>query len=104
MKPFSTLLGALVTTLALPLIALANPQLASDKGCYDCHGANLRGDAPSFKRLPERLSKLKGDAQAEQKFVEKFESGEFLVHIDAHERLSPESAKALVHWLAEGGN
>lgn len=29
--------------------------------------------------------------------------GEAFEHIEAHERLTPESAKALVHWLIDSG-
>ena len=90
-------------TVALPLAARASSSLAVDQGCYSCHGANLRGDAPGFERLAAKLAKFKNDPAAEQKFVEKYRTGEMLEHIDAHERVSPESAKALIHWLVQGG-
>jgi len=89
--------------LACPLAAQASSQLALDKGCYNCHGATLRGDAPGFDRLSSKVSKYQGDLAAEQKFVDKYLAGEMFEHIDAHERLTPESAKALLHWLVEGG-
>jgi len=95
--------SALLLAVAWPLVANASAQLAVDHGCYNCHGPNLRGEAPSMERLAERLSKYKGDSAAQQKFVDKYRAGEMFGHIDAHERLSPESAMALVHWLAEGG-
>jgi len=95
--------SALLLAVAWPLAANASAQLAVDHGCYNCHGPNLRGEAPSMERLAERLSKYKGDSAAQQKFVDKYRAGEMFGHIDAHERLSPESAMALVHWLAEGG-
>jgi len=82
--------------------AMAGSELATSKGCYSCHGAYLRGDAPAFERLSRRLARLKGDAAAEQKFVGSYRAGEFLQHIDAHERLTAESAAALIHWLVEG--
>ena len=95
--------SALLLAVAWPLAANASAQLAVDHGCYNCHGPNLRGEAPSMERLAQRLSKYKGDSAAQQKFVDKYRAGEMFGHIDAHERLSPESAMALVHWLAEGG-
>jgi cytochrome c551/c552 len=98
-----TLTATLVIAAVSPSAAQASSQLASDKGCYNCHGATLRGDAPAFERLSSRLSKYQGDAGAEAKFLDKYRAGEFMGHIDAHERLTPESAKALVHWLVEGG-
>jgi cytochrome c551/c552 len=100
-----TFAGTLLVALLWPLAVQASSQLASDKGCYNCHGVNLRGDAPSFERLASRLSRYKADPNpdAEQKWVDKFRAGESFQHIDAHERLTPESARALVHWLVEGG-
>ncbi|MEI8169300.1 MAG: c-type cytochrome [Rhodoferax sp.] len=94
----STLLMAMVW----PLTAQASSQLALDKGCYSCHGANQRGEAPSFERLASKLAKYKGDQAGEQNFVSEFQAGEMLNHIPVHERLSPASAKTLVHWLMEG--
>jgi len=94
--------GTLLVWVACPLAVQASPQLAVEKGCYNCHGPYLRGDAPSFEKLSSRLSKLKGDQAAEQKFVDKYLAGEMFQHIDVHERLSRESAKTLIHWLVEG--
>lgn len=98
-----TFAGTLLIAIAWPLAAQASSQLASDKGCYNCHGAYVRGEAPGFERLASKLSKYKDDPGAEEKFVNKYLTGEMFQHIDAHERLSPESAKALLHWLIEGG-
>jgi cytochrome c551/c552 len=103
LQPRTVLAAAFFAATAWPLAALASSQLALDKGCTNCHGAILRGDAPSFERLSGRLKKIQGDAPAEQKWVEKFRAGEPLEHIPAHEQLTPESAQALVRWLAEGG-
>ncbi len=86
-----------------PWAANASTQLALDHGCYSCHGAYLREEAPNFKGLAQRLSRYKGELTTQQQFVDKFLVGEMFGHIDAHERLSAESAKVLVHWLAEGG-
>jgi cytochrome c len=94
---------ALCLAVVWPGAAQASSQLAVDKGCYSCHGAHLRDEAPSFKRLADKLSRYRGDLAAQQKFVEKYLGGEMLGHIDAHERLSRDSARALVQWLAEGG-
>jgi hypothetical protein len=45
---------------------------------------------------------LKGDPAAEQKFVDKYRVGEAFEHIEAHGRITPETARTLIHWLAEG--
>jgi len=95
--------SALLLAMAWPVLANASAQLAVDHGCYNCHGVNLRDEAPSMQRLADKLSKYQGDPAAQQKFVDKYRAGEMFGHIDAHERLSSESATALVHWLAEGG-
>lgn len=86
-----------------PLAAQASSALALDKGCYSCHGAVQRGEAPTFEQLASRLSKYRGDAAAEQGKVARFRAGEMGEHIDAHERLTPASAGTLLHWLVEGG-
>lgn len=95
-----TWIAALATAMSLP--AQASWPLASDKGCTNCHGAFRRGDAPSFERLSAKLAQFKGDPGAEQRFVAEYQAGEMFNHVDAHERLSAESAKALIHWLVEG--
>jgi len=99
-----TCAGTLLLAMAWPLGANASAQLALDHGCYSCHGVNLREEAPSFERLAQKLANYKGDAAAQQKFVDKYRAGEMFGHIDAHERLSSDSAKALVQWLAEGAH
>ncbi|MDD2918989.1 hypothetical protein [Rhodoferax sp.] len=101
MNNFFACLG--VGALALTGAAHASPQLAIDHGCYSCHGAYPRGEAPNFESLASKLGKYRGDADAVAKFVTKYRTGEPLEHIDAHERLSAETATTLVHWLAEGG-
>jgi cytochrome c len=98
-----TATGALLVALACPLAAQASSQLALDKGCYSCHGARQRGDAPTFERLSSRLQKLRGDEAAQQRWIEKYRAGEPLEHITAHEQLTPEAARALVRWLIDGG-
>jgi cytochrome c551/c552 len=89
--------------LTVPTSARASEQLAAHFGCLSCHGAYPRDEAPSLERLSAKLAKFKGDAAAEAKFVTQYRAGEMFGHIDAHERLSPDAASALVHWLVEGG-
>jgi len=88
--------------LLAPLASQASSSLAVEMGCYNCHGAYPRGDAPSFERLSVRFEKRRGDAAAEQHAVEELLRGEPLQHIPAHEHLSPETAQRLIHWLVEG--
>ena len=88
--------------LLAPLASQASSSLAIEMGCYNCHGASLRGDAPSFERLSAKYVKRQGDAAAEQHAVEELLRGEPLRHIPAHEHLSPETAQRLIHWLFEG--
>jgi cytochrome c551/c552 len=97
-----TLAPALLITLSLSTAAQASSQLAVEKGCYSCHGAQRRGEAPSIERLAAKLARLKDDAAAEQKFVAKYRAGEAFERVDAHERLSVESASLLIHWLVTG--
>ena len=103
MKKWLKDLGLGAAALVVAGAALASPQLAADYGCVNCHGAYQRGDAPTFERLSGKLAKYRGDEAAQARFVDKYRSGAPLEHVDAHERISRETATALVHWLVEGG-
>jgi cytochrome c551/c552 len=94
--------GLLLAVLALPLAGQAASPSAIDMGCYNCHGAYRRGEAPSFEQLAAKFGGHKGDAAAEQRLADKWRKGQWLEHIDAHERVGPETARALFHWLVEG--
>lgn len=98
----SNLAGALLLAAGWPVAAHASPQMFVEYGCYNCHGSHLRGEAPAIDALSKRVSGLKGDQGAEQKFVEKYRVGEAFERIDAHGRVTPETARTLIHWLAEG--
>jgi cytochrome c551/c552 len=94
--------GLFFAALALPLAGQAAAPSAVDMGCYNCHGAYPRGEAPHFPQIAARYAERKPDAATEQRLADKLRQGEWLEHIDAHERLSPETARALIHWLVEG--
>ncbi len=83
--------------------AQASAQLASDKGCANCHN-NLtpKKKAPTFKQLAADYAPLRNRPQTLRERAEKLRSGSIFGHIDAHERLSAEEAAQLVHWLADG--
>lgn len=100
-RPRITFLGIFAAILLAPLTGQTNSQLAVDKGCYACHGAYPRGDAPTFDQLSRRLGRLKGDAGREKDFVDAYSKGKMFEHVDAHERISHESASLLIHWLVE---
>lgn len=89
--------------LPAPRAAQANAQLASDKGCVNCH-SNLtpKKKAPTFKQLAADYAPLRDRPEALRERVEKLRSGSIFGHIDAHERLSVEDAQRLVRWLADG--
>jgi cytochrome c551/c552 len=97
-------IGLATAALLLGLVgsAHAGSQLALAHGCYSCHGINQRGEAPPFERLSGRLAKFKGDTLAQAQFVTQYRAGNPLERVDAHERLSAETASALVQWLVEG--
>ena len=80
----------------------AGSALAVEMGCYNCHAAPTRADAPSFERLVAKFEKRRGDTEAEQHVIDELRRGEPLQHIPAHERLSPETAQSLVRWLFDG--
>lgn len=94
--------GLLGMALLAPWASQASSSLAVEMGCYNCHGAYPRAEAPNFERLAAKYAKRKGDAAAEQRAVDKLRQGEPLERIPAHERLSPATARVLMHWLFEG--
>jgi len=96
------LAGALMLATAWPVAAQASPQMFVEYGCYNCHGNHLRGEAPSIEGLSKRLSRLKGDQAAEQRFVDKFRVGEAFERIEPHGRITADTARTLIHWLADG--
>ena len=49
-----TFLGIFAATSLSPVSGQASSQLAVEKGCYACHGAYPRGDAPPFDKLSRR--------------------------------------------------
>ncbi len=89
--------------LLLPLASQAGSSQAIEMGCHNCHGQPARADAPSFERLAAKFAKRQGQDGAEEHVVDELRKGELFQHIPVHERLSPQTARQLVHWLFEGG-
>jgi cytochrome c len=83
--------------------AQTGAQLATDKGCVNCH-SNLapKKKAPTFKQLAADYAPLRERPDVLRERAEKLRSGSIFGHIDAHERLSAEDAQQLVRWLADG--
>lgn len=96
------MVGVSMAGLSLNHPAMASQQLASDLGCYSCHGNPPKGKAPNFAQLAERYAKSRGDAKTQDKLADKLRDGSIFSHIDAHERLSPDVAEQLVRWIGEG--
>lgn len=92
--------GIALSAIAAP--AWANQTLAADLGCYSCHGNPPRQDAPSFASLAKQYAPARNDAALQAKLAEKLRYASIFGHVEAHERLSPESALRLVRWIAEG--
>ncbi len=82
--------------------AHADPQFASDKGCYNCHGTPPKKKAPTFAALAKDYAKASGRPDELQRLADKLRDGSIFSHVDAHERLSEEDALRLVRWIAEG--
>lgn len=82
--------------------ATSGAQLASDKGCYNCHGDPPKKKAPTFAALAKDYAQYQGHPEQEAALAEKLRTGSFFGHIDAHERLSADTALALVRWIIRG--
>lgn len=92
----------LLLAMLVPLGAQASAELATAMGCLNCHGTPPRADAPAFKTLATRFAKRQGDTVAEQHVLDEIRSTGRVHGIQLHERVSPESARQLVHWLFQG--
>jgi len=99
---FGLLLAALPAAAAPSDAHLADGQLAVDKGCYNCHGTPPRGKAPTFPRLAADYARQRNDPAAQARLADRLRDGSIFGHVDAHERLTPEEARRLVRWLADG--
>jgi cytochrome c len=82
--------------------AQASALVAQDMGCYNCHGNPPRKNAPTFAELARRYGEHRNDAAKQQQLADKLREGTIFSHINAHERISPETAAALVRWLCDG--
>lgn len=96
------LAAACGASLLLASNAQANAQLALDKGCYSCHGNPPKKNAPTFEQLAANYAKYQGQSDAAVRLASKLHEGYVFGGINAHERLTQESALALVRWIIEG--
>lgn len=105
--------GSLQRTIALGLVLLcgvlsspakADSQLATEKGCMNCHGtaAAARKHMPSFTQLAAEQARYQSQVGADQKLADKLREHKLFGGISAHETLSPESALALARWVIGG--
>jgi cytochrome c len=95
---------AIMLVLAAASAAQASAQTALDMGCYNCHGTPPRKNAPTFAELARRYGEHRDDPVKQQQLADKLRAGTIFSHINAHERISPETAAALVRWLCDGAN
>ncbi len=86
-----------------PTGARANASLVADMGCLNCHGAQPRGDAPSFKRMQERAANRTGGGNGPvQHWMEEMrETGTGWRAIVGHRQVSDQAARAVLEWLAK---
>ncbi len=97
-----TLLPLIALAIGTGQPALASQQLASDLGCFNCHGNPPKKKAPTFAALAASYAKARGDDGAQSRLADQLRDGSIFSHIDAHERLSPEKAQQLVRWISDG--
>lgn len=93
---------AAAAPISSPAATSSGAQLASDQGCYNCHGDPPKKKAPTFAALAKDYAQYQGHPEQEAALAEKLRTGSFFGHIDAHERLSADTALALVRWIIRG--
>jgi cytochrome c len=94
--------GCLLLLMMFAPAAQASAQLATDKGCYSCHGEPPRRGAPGMAQLAADYARYRGQADAPRRLTDKLREGGLFGHIAAHERLSQEECEALMRWIIEG--
>lgn len=92
----------LIACAGLPAASQTGARLAADKGCYNCHGDPPKKKTPNFATLAKHYAQYQGQPDKEAALAEQLRTGSFFGHIDAHERLSAEDARALVRWIVSG--
>ncbi len=102
MKRIFFVAAVLITTVAVVNTAQASAQLALDKGCFACHGNPPKKNAPSFEALARDYARYQGQPATETRLADELRAGHVFGGVQAHERLSPENARALVRWIIEG--
>ncbi len=103
MRALKPMLGFFIVALVAGNVH-ATAQLALDKGCYSCHGSPPKKSAPTFEKLATEYAKYKNVPAAEAELAAKLREGHIFGGIQAHERLSEESAQLLVHWIIQGAH
>lgn len=96
--------AALVAIASCSVSAHANAQLALDKGCYSCHGTPPKKGVPTFGQIAADYARYRDTPSAEIQLAEKLRQGHLFGGVQAHQRLSEETARALVRWLISGGH
>lgn len=102
MNPRFYALAGLIWACAGAPPAHASAQMALDRGCFACHSDPPRRNAPTFAQLAQDYARHQVASDQELKLAEKLREGHVFGGIQAHEQLSAESARALVHWIIQG--
>ncbi len=93
--------AAAAATLALTAgVASADQALAQKSACMSCHQMEKKVVGPSFKDIAK---KYKGDAKAEERFVNIIKKGGKgawgAIPMPPHPQVSDENAKKLADWI-----
>lgn len=59
-------------------------------------------DVPGFDKLAVDYAKYRNEPTAEAALASKLREGHIFGGVQAHERLSEESALLLIHWIIQG--
>ncbi len=102
MRPKSIAAIGLIAGMTMASAVHASAQLALDKGCFACHGDPPKKSAPTFEQLAREFARYQGQPDQELKLADKLREGHIFGGVQAHENLSVENARALVHWIVQG--
>jgi cytochrome c len=82
--------------------AWASTELALEQGCFSCHGSLPSSGAPTFAQLAAKYARYRDVSEAEVKLADRLRNAPLFGGISAHERVTEESARALMRWIIQG--
>lgn len=95
--------AAVMTTILLPQIALANAELAKKSLCMSCHAVERKLVGPAYAEIAKKYAADKEAVAKLTESIKKGGSGKWgAIPMPAQPNLKEDEAKALATWILAG--